>query len=139
MASFNKFNVFSQDLGRKVHNLNADVLKVMLSNVAPVATNAVLADLTEIAAGNGYAAGGAAAASPAYAQAGGVGKLTASNVVFTASGGSFATFRYAVLYNSTASGGPLIGWFDYGAPVTLTSGNPFTISWDAVNGILTVT
>lgn len=58
MATFNKFNAFVQDLTRKVHNLNSDTLKILLTNVAPVATNAVKADLTEIAAGNGYTAGG---------------------------------------------------------------------------------
>ncbi len=41
MASFNKFQIFVEDLGKKVHNLNADTLKIMLSNTAPAATNAV--------------------------------------------------------------------------------------------------
>jgi hypothetical protein len=56
--------------------------------------------------------------------------------VFTAAGGSFATFRYAVLYNSTPGAGPLIGWFDFGAEVTLTNGNSITVQLDAVNGVL---
>lgn len=41
MASYNKFNQFVEDLGRKVHNLNADTLKIALSNSAPSASNAV--------------------------------------------------------------------------------------------------
>lgn len=61
MAAFNKFNAFVEAVAEKVHNLGADTLKVMLTNVAPVATNSVKADLTEIAAGNGYTAGGTAA------------------------------------------------------------------------------
>lgn len=40
-VSFSKFNIFVQDVGQKVHNLNSDVLKVMLTNVAPVATNTI--------------------------------------------------------------------------------------------------
>ena len=58
MAPFNKFNVFTENLCEKVHDLDLDTLKVMLSNTAPLATNSVKADLTEIAAGNGYPAGG---------------------------------------------------------------------------------
>ena len=58
MASFQKFNAFVADVANKVHNLGADTLKILLTDTAPVATNAVKANLTEIAAGNGYAAGG---------------------------------------------------------------------------------
>ena len=56
MASFNKFNPFVEALAEKVHNLGSDTLKVMLSNTAPSASNAVKADITEISAGNGYTA-----------------------------------------------------------------------------------
>src|SRR6266567_1198796 len=115
MASFNKFNAFVADSANKVHNLGSDTLKVMLSDVAPVATNAVKADITEIAATNGYAAGTATLVSSS--QTSGLYTLKLNNVTFTASGGSFATFRYAVLYNSTAASGNLIGWFDYAAEV----------------------
>ena len=39
----------------------------MLTNTAPVATNAVDGDITEISAGNGYSAGGNAVASKSAA------------------------------------------------------------------------
>ena len=61
MAAFNKFRAFVEDEAEKVHNLGSDTLKVLLTNVAPVNTNSVKADLTEISAGNGYSAGGATA------------------------------------------------------------------------------
>ena len=140
MASlaFQKFNCFSQDVGRGVHNLNANTLKVMLTDVAPVATNTVLANLTEISAGYGYTAGGGAVGSNAYAQTLGVGKLSGNDVVFTAAGGLIGPFRYAVLYNSTASGGPLIGWWDYAAEVSLQDTQKFTVKFDSTNGILTL-
>src|SRR6266446_4977920 len=98
MASFNKFNAFVNDLASKVHNLGADTLKVMLSNVAPVATNAVKADITEISAGNGYSAGGNTLTFTSGAQSSGTYKLVLQDSVFTASGGSIATFRYVVIY-----------------------------------------
>lgn len=138
MATFNKFNSFVANLGLKVYNLNTDTLKVMLTNTAPVATNTVKADITEISAGSGYTAGGTAVGSNAYSQTAGVAKLTGNDVVFTASGGSIGPFRYAVLYDDTASNDELIGWWDYGSSVTLTSGGTLTVDFSAVNGILTV-
>lgn len=136
MATFNKFNAFVEDVAEKVHNLGADTLKVMLTNVAPVATNAVKADITDITAANGYSAGGAQAVQTSSAQSSGTYKLVCSDVVFTASGGSIGPFRYAVLYNSTPAAGNLIGWWDYGTNLTLTDGNTFTVDFSATNGVL---
>jgi hypothetical protein len=61
-------------------------------------------------------------------------------VVFTASGGSIASFRYAVLYNDspTSPADPLIGYWDYGSTVSLSDGESLTVDFDASNGILTV-
>jgi hypothetical protein len=114
------------------------VLKVMLSDVAPVATNTLKANITEIAAGNGYTAGGNAATFVSGAQASGTYKLVIGQPTFTASGGSIAQFRYAVLYNSTPAGGNLIGWIDYGAEVNITNGNGFQVQFDQTNGVLTL-
>lgn len=138
MASFNKFNQFVEDVCEKVHNLQSDTLKVLLTNTAPVATNAVKTDLTEISAGNGYSAGGTAATVSSSAQTSGTYKLVLADVVFTASGGSIGPFRYAVLYNDTPTSpaDPLIGWWDYGSSITLASGETFTWDADATTGVL---
>lgn len=145
MPAFNKFNTFVQDVGQKVHNLNADALKIMLTNTAPVAGNAVKADITEIAAANGYSAGGNAVAANGYSQSGGTAKLTGNAVTFTAAGGSFGPFRYAVLYNSTPGAGPLIGWWDYGSSISLNDTEAFKVgkdatgaNWDAASPILSL-
>lgn len=138
-ATFTKYNSFPEALGKKVHNLNADTLKVVLTNAAPnVATHTQLSDVTQIANGNGYTTGGTAAASNAYSQTSGVGKLTANDVVFTASGSGIGPFRYAVLYNDTATNDELIGYADYGAAQTVNSGETFTVDFDATNGIVQV-
>lgn len=141
MAAFNKFQAFVEHLAEKVHNLGADTLKVMLTNTAPVATNTVKADITEISAGNGYTAGGTAATISSSAQTSGVYKLVLADVVFTASGGSIGPFRYAVLYNDTPTSpaDPLIGWLDYGSSITLAAGETFTTDFDASAGVLTIT
>lgn len=140
MAAFNKFNQFVEDLAEKVHNLGADTLKVMLTNTAPVATHAVKADLTEIAAGNGYTAGGVQATISGSQQTSGTYKLTLADVVFTASGGAFAQARYAVLYNDTPTSpaDPLIGWWDYGSAFTLGSGESLTVDFDGTTGAMTL-
>jgi len=142
MAAFNKFNQFVADLGNKVHNLSSDACKVMLTNTAPAATNAILADITEIAAGNGYAAGGNAAAVTSWSQSGGVAKFVQSSpATWTAAGGSIGPLRYAVLYNSTPTSPlkPLIGYWDYGSSITLAAGETFTVTLDATNGTFTIT
>lgn len=138
MAAFNKFQQFVEDIAKGVHNLDTGSLKILLTNSAPVATNAVKADLTEIGAGNGYTAGGTAVASQDAEHVTGTLALTGNDVVFTASGGTIGPFRYAVLYNDTPSSpaDPLIGWWDYGSSITLQDGDTFTV--DFSTNILTI-
>ena len=139
MATFNKFDSFVEALAEKVHNLGSDQLKAALSNTLPVAANTVLANITQISAGNGYTTGGLTLTTAGSAQTGGVYKLTINDATLTASGGSVGPFRYVVLYNDTATNDELIGWYDYGTALTLTSGNSFTIDFDGTNGVLTIT
>jgi hypothetical protein len=139
MASFNKFNSFVEALAEKKHDLGADTLKVLLTNTAPVATNSVKADLTEISAGNGYNAGGNTASVTSSAQTSGTYKLVLGDpATWTASGGSIGPFRYAVLYNDTAASKELIGWWDYGSAVTLADGESFAVDFDPTTGVLTL-
>jgi len=139
MAAFNKFNSFVEALAEKVHNLGSDTLKVMLTNTAPVATNSVKADLTEISAGNGYTAGGNTASVTSSAQTSGTYKLVLGDpATWTASGGSIGPFRYAALYNDTATNKELIGWWDYGSSITLASGESFAVDFDPTTGVLTL-
>lgn len=140
MAVANKFNAYVEHVSEKVHNLQTDTLKVCLTNVAPTAANSVFADLTEIAAGNGYTAGGTQAVQSSSEQTGGIFKLVLADVTFTATGGSIGPFRYAVLYNDTPTSpaDPLILYWDYGTSLTLTNGNSFTVDFDAVSGVLSL-
>lgn len=139
MPAFNKFNQFTKDVIDGVHDFDAHVFKVMLTNSAPVAGNSVKADLTEIAAGNGYTAGGTAT-TISTSTAAGTAKVVGTDVVFTASGGAMAAARYAVLYNDTPTtpADPLVGWWDYGSSFTSASGETFTVDFDPTTGILTV-
>lgn len=131
MASFVKYEVFSENLSEKVHDLNADTIKVMLSNTSPnVATHAVRADVTEISGGNGYTSGGSDTAN-ATSRSGGTTSVTGTDVTITASGGTIGAFRYAILYNDTPTSpaDPLIGYWDYGSSITLADGESFTVDF----------
>lgn len=131
MASYVKYEVFSENLAEKVHDLNADTLKIALSNTAPVvATNAVLADVTEISAGNGYTAGGADTTN-STSRTGATTSVVGVDVTFTASGGTIGPFRYAILYNDTPTSpaDPLIAYWDYGSSITLNDGESFTVDF----------
>jgi hypothetical protein len=136
MASFVKFNSFVEALAEAKHNLGADTLKLMLSNSAPSASNTVKSDITEITPGNGYVAGGTTVTITSSAQSGGTYKLVGNDVTITAAGGSVGPFRYAVLYNDTASGKELIGYWDLGSSITLADTEAFPVDFSATNGIL---
>lgn len=138
MAAYNKFQSFVEALAEKTHNLGSDTLKIVLTNTAPNATDTQLSQITQIANGNGYTTGGAQAVQSSSAQSAGTYKLVAADVTWTASAGSFGPFRYAVLYNDTATNDELIGYWDYGTNLTITSGNSFTVDLDATNGVLTL-
>jgi len=136
IASYQKFNAFVEHEAEKVHKLDTDALKIMLVNSpAPVATNTVKADLTEIGTGNGYSAGGGAVTVTTSSQSSGTYTLAANQVVFTASGGSIGPFRYAVLYNDTPTSpaDPLIAWWDYGSGITLNDGETFTVKFSSTD------
>lgn len=137
MASFNKFNVFTYDALAGKHDFTTHVYKVALSNTAPSASNSGLADITQISGGNGYTTGGTAT-TVSLSTSSGTAKVTGTDVVFTASGGSIGPARYAILYNDTTTGDPLVGWWDYGSSITLASSETLTVDFDATTGILTV-
>ena len=132
MATYTKYYCFVEDLAEKVHNLGSDTLKIALTNTAPTLTHTTLSQITEIAAGNGYTAGGNAVTVTGSSQTTGTYTLTQSaDVVFTASGGAIAQFRYAVLYNDTSTSDSLIAYWDYGSAVDLAATETFTVDMGA--------
>lgn len=135
MAVFNKLNKFVEALAEKVHNLGSDQLKIALTNTAPAVTDGVLADLTEIAYTNLSSRDLTVSGS---AQTDGTYKLSITDLVLTASGGAVAGFRYIYIYNDTASGKELIGYYDYGSVLDLADGDTFTVDFDDADGVLTL-
>lgn len=127
MATYNKFYDYSEQLSRGVHNFGAHTFKVALTNTAPVATNTILADITQISGTNGYTAGGTAT-TITLSETTGTTTVNGTQVVFTAAGGPMGPFRYYVLYNDTATSpaDALIAWWDHGSAVTLADTETFT-------------
>lgn len=111
------------------------------------ATNEVWADMSanEIAAGNGYTAGGVALTGVALSQASGTVKFTSNAASWTATGGNIAAWRYGVVYYSgtlNAKVNPVVGYFlgdstPADVPAT-SSGNTLTITPNA-SGIVSAT
>ena len=139
MATFNKFEQFVEDLASGVHNMAAagHTLKVYLSNATPSASlDAVKADLAEITNQNGYTA--PVDIQNDASQTSGTLSVTAVDVTVTATG-AVGPFQYAVIYNEdpTSPADPLIGWYDYGSPITLANGETFTVDFGA--SLLTIT
>lgn len=141
MATYNKFQDYVDQLNRGVHNWASHSFKVALSNSAPSATNTVFANITEIAAGNGYTAGGHPLDGVTLSEASGTAKVVITDEVITASGGSIGPFRYVVIYNDTPTSpaDPLVCYYDYGSSITLANGETFTIDFDATNGLWQMT
>lgn len=135
MAAYNKFQQFAEDVMEKVHDLGADALTVALTNAAnaPVATNSILSNLTEIAYTN-LSTRVITITSSAHTT--GTYKLTLTDLVLTASGGAVAGFRYICVYNDTPATplNPLIAWYDYGSDLALADGESLTIDFDDANG-----
>lgn len=138
MASFTKFQDFAEQVLRGVHNFGAHTFKLALTNVAPAATNTVLADITQIANGGGYTAGGYLLDAVVLTETGGVAKVVIADEVITASGGAVGPFRYAVVYNDTAANKNLVCFYDYGSSITLNDTEALTVDFDQAAGVFTL-
>jgi hypothetical protein len=129
-SSFNKFLDFSEQLIRGVHDFDAHTFKVALTNSAPVNTNTILSNITQISAGGGYTTGGETT-TITVSETSGTTTVSGTEVVWTGTSGGMAAFRYAVLYNDSATSpaDALIGWFDYGTSLTVAEGDTFTVKF----------
>lgn len=130
MAAYNKFQVGVENLAEKVHDFSADTITLAFTNAAnaPVATNTILANLTQIAYTN-LSARTLTITSSSHTT--GTYSLVVTDKVLTASGGAVAAFRYPVVYNDTPTSpaDPLWCWFDYGSDVTLADTETFTLDF----------
>lgn len=137
-ATYTSFYTFAQDLLIGKHNFDGDVFRVMLSNVLPNAATALsYPDITEITPQNGYTAAGKVI-TLSRSLVGSVAVMGGSTLVFTAAGGSFGPYRYAVLYNYSQADQRLIGFWDYGVSASTLDTETLTVVPDATNGVFRI-
>ena len=144
MAAFVKINDWAERLTEVAH-CGTDQFVVALSNTAPASEtsnpvndgNGVLANVTQVSYTNCSTRNITTSAS---AQTSGTYKLTLTELVLTASGGTVGPFRYAYIYDDTPTSpvDPLVAYYDYGSSITLQSGETLTIDFDGTNGFFTV-
>lgn len=127
MATYVKFNQFVEDMAHKVHDLSADQCVVALTNSAPVATNTVLANITEISYTNCSTRNLTTSTS---SQTSGTYTQLFADLTLTATG-TVGPFRYVVIYNDTPTSplDPLIGYYDYGSSITMSTSETFLIDF----------
>ncbi len=134
MATFNKVNSFVENLAEKLIDLSGNGITVALTNTAHTSTWDELADLTQVSYTN---LSSRVCTVSSSAQTSGTYKLVLADLVLTASG-AVGPFQYIYLYDDGSTGDKLIGYYDYGSPVTLASGETFTCDFDGSNGVLTI-
>lgn len=130
MAAYQKFDCFAYDVEEGLHAWSTHSYSVALSNTAPLTSNTVIGDITQIANGNGYTTGGAST-TISTTESGGVKTILGTQVTWTASGGSIGPVRYAILYNATNN--RLVMFADYGFPVTVAAGKFFRVRFNGTS------
>ena len=132
MATFTMYDEGIFNILSNAVDLDTDTFKAALTNTAPdAAAHDEFVDITEITAQNGYVAGGQILDNVALTETGagtGIWQWTFDDETFTAAGGTFGPFRYAVVYSDTSTGDKLIGFADNGVSTSVADGNSFTLN-----------
>ncbi len=144
IGNYTVFNLALPKLSGTI-NLGSDGFKLALTTASQAITHAFAgssgaaryADLTaELTTANGYTVGGLALTSVTWTQTGGIGTFTSANAAWSITGLGI-TFRYGIIYDTTAANKDLLCFFDGGASLTAPAG-PLTIA-QSPSGIFTLT
>jgi hypothetical protein len=140
MVAFNKYNSFAVNLAKGAFDFQTagSQLKIALSNTTPLpGTHTQLSqtshitpytNITETMPADTTNVG---AESPA-----GTWDVSGTNITLNATG-NVAQFQYVILYDELATNDELLGWWDHGTPVDMTSGDSYTITFGS--SIFTIT
>lgn len=137
MATFSKVNGFIEAAMHGKHDLSSDTIMIALTNAAnaPDVSDSTLSDITQISYDN---LGNREVTVTSSGQTSGVYKFAPADKELTASG-AVPTFRWAVLYNDSATAKDLIGFVDLGQDITLAnSGDSITLDFDDPNGLFQI-
>ena len=142
-GDFTVFDEFVLNIGKEVHELSSDTLKLGIvdDTITPTAGDAtpVWGDYSgnEVSAAGGYVADGITLTGVTFTEAGGTATLDdTGNISLAQDGSGFTDGYWGILYNSSAAGSNAIGFLDLGGPVSEQAG-PVNINWNA-SGILTI-
>lgn len=136
MATYVKYETAIEKLCNKLIDAfgTTDTWRAVIHTDAPtVATDSTLTDLTQIAGNNGYTTDGDNITFNST-RSGGTVTATATDVVWTASGGnlgSSTTGRYFTIYDDTSAANDLWCSYDYAATFTVASGETMTLDFGA--------
>jgi hypothetical protein len=140
------YQAFLDDLGGKLHDLDADVIKIGLvtTSYTPATGDAVPCwgaggttntSTNQVTPGGNYATGGPDI-SATWSQTSGLGTFDATDVSIAQNASNPTNARWGIIYNDTATNKNCIGFVDLGSAVDLSAG-AFSIVWNA-SGINTI-
>lgn len=133
------------DVGKKVHDLSADALKlgIITSVVTPVVTDAdprfgaggtTNYATNQVATGTSYSAGGPTLASVSWALQSNQPELRAAQITIAQDASGFTNGRWGIIYNSTAANRALL-LVDLGSDRSIVGG-PLVFDWNGASDII---
>lgn len=132
MAAFVMFQNFPEALGKGVHDFTTagstyDLKMALCSAIN--ASDGTLAGQTKCT-GGGYADKDLSG-THAFTETAGVGTMSydSTNLVWTASGGTIANVKYAVLYDDIPTGKNVIGYWEYSTSQNVLDTETFTVTF----------
>lgn len=138
------------DLGKKLHDLSADSLKLGLITSATTPTVATAVPhfggtgttnmaTNQVAAGTSYSSGGPTLSSVTWTVVSGVPTLRAAAVTIAQDASGFTAARWGIIYNSTNAAKQALAYIDLGSDRSIQAGS-LTLDWSgATDDILTIT
>lgn len=138
------------DLGKKLHDLSADSLKLGLITSATTPTVGTAVPhfggtgttnmaANQVAAGTSYSSGGPTLSSVTWTVVSGVPTLRAAAVTIAQDASGFTAARWGIIYNSTNAAKQALAYIDLGSDRSIQTGS-LTLDWSGANDdILTIT
>jgi hypothetical protein len=135
------FNEFKEDVGQKVHNLNADTFKLGLvtNAVTPAATTAdprwgaggtTNFSTNQVTPGGNYVTGGPTISAATYTETAGTATFDGGDISIASNASNPNNARWGIIYNDTSTGKEAVAFLDLGGVTDLTSGT-FAVTWSA--------
>ena len=129
MASFRLFDCLVQHLAEGRHDFRAHKCQVSLTADEPqAAIDQLLEHLTGVVGQRPVEVSGS--------RIGNQYRLAGRDFVIEPAGAPLGPFRYVVLFNQSAAGAPLIGYWDYGSTITLAEGETLPVLFGESEGVL---